>query len=438
MKNKKRSGITRRNFLATGAAATAISGFPFVHASRAQKLQPLKVGLIGCGGRGTASLREAYHASPDIEVIALADPFQDRIDYALGHLKDPKLMGFDMDTRGVKSVDIKKTNCFTGLDGYKKLLKTDVDWVNLVSPPGFRPRHFEAAVEAGKHVFMEKPVATDPVGVRKILATAKKAKEKGLIVVVGFNQRFSPANIEAVKRIHDGAIGDILMGTSYNYTQWTKWYRGYDPSWSELEYQCRNWYYFCWLSGDVICEQSVHGIDRNNWIMDSYPVSALGQGGRQYPLDQVSPEASDGNIWDHMTVDFEYPNGGHIIHMDRQWPNCDGSGRTGFIGTKGTYIGGEITGQNPWRFEGKSERGGGVLEQRAIINCIRNGESRNDAESAAYSSLTAIMGRESAYTGRLVTWDEILKSDLDLFPKKLEFGPARDRKVPIPGRPRPV
>ncbi|UCE05712.1 MAG: gfo/Idh/MocA family oxidoreductase, partial [bacterium] len=226
-------------------------------------------------------------------------------------------------------------------------------------------------------------------------------------------------------------------GTSYNYTQWTKWYRGYDPSWSEMEYQCRNWYYFCWLSGDVIVEQSVHRIDEVNWVMDAYPISALGQGGRQYPLDQVPPEASNGNIWDHMTVDYEYPNGVHIIHMDRQWPNCDGSGRAGFIGTRGNYFGDAITGENPWKFEGKSERGG-VYEQRDVINSIRKGEPGTEGESGAYSSLTAIMGRESAYTGRLVKWDEMIKSDLDLFPKKLEFGPARDRKVPIPGRPRPI
>ena len=431
-KNDKKL-FSRRDFLATGAiAATAISGFPFVRKTRAQVVKTLKVGLIGCGGRGTASLREATIASPDIQVTALADPFQDRIDWCLSHLKDPNLMGEDMDTKGVKSFDIKKINCFTGLDGYKELLKTDVDWVNLVGPPGFRPIHFEAAIDAGKHVFMEKPVATDPVGARKILNAAKKAKDKGLSVVVGLDNRHNPGRMEAVKRVHDGAIGEILSGTSYNYTQWTRWYRGDDPAWSEMEYQCRNWYYFCWLSGDVIAEQSIHGIDVNNWVMNAYPVKALGQGGRQIP---AGPRMGD--IWDHFTVDYEYPNGAHIIHMDRQWPNCDGSGQAGYFGTKGKYIGNAITGQNPWKFVGKLPPSG-VLEQRTIIESIRNGQPESEGENGAYAALTSIMGRESAYTGKAITWDEMLNSNLDLLPKKLEFGPAPQRTFPIPGRPRPL
>ena len=426
-KNRKKE-ITRRDFLATGAvAATAISGFPFVRTAHAQSAKPLKVGLIGCGGRGTASLREALQAAPNIHVTALADPFKDRVERASKSLKDPKRMG-----KLIQGVEVKPDHCFAGLDGYKKLLETDVDWVNLVGPPGFRPRHFAAAVEAGKHVFMEKPVATDPVGVRKILKTAKKAKEKGLSVVAGFDNRHNPSRIEAVKRIHNGAIGEITSGTSYNYTRWTRWYRGDDPSWTEMEYQCRNWYYFCWLSGDVIVEQSIHTIDVTNWVMGAYPIKALGQGGRQLPVDPRR-----GNIWDHMTVDYEYPNGAHVIHMDRQWPNCHGSGTTGFIGTKGKYIGGEITGQNPWKFKGKLERAG-VYEQRNMIESIRKAKPRSEAENAAYAALTAIMGRESAYTGKLVTWEEMLNSDLDLFPKKAEFGPAPKRAVPIPGRPRPL
>ncbi|MHC4328658.1 MAG: Gfo/Idh/MocA family protein [Planctomycetota bacterium] len=428
MRTNKRNEITRRDLLATGAvAATTISGFPLVRTSHAQNVRPLKVGLIGCGGRGTSSLREALKAAPNIRITALADPFKDRIEQTLRSLKDSKRM------KGlIQGVDVKPDHCFTGLDGFKRLLQTDIDWVNLVGPPGFRPRHFAAAVEAGKHVFLEKPVATDPAGVRKILKTAKRAKEKGLSVVVGFDNRHNPARIEAVKRIHNGAIGQITSGTSYNYTRWTRWFRGDDPSWSEMEFQCRNWYYFCWLSGDVIVEQSIHTIDVTNWVMGAYPIRALGQGGRQLPLD-----SRKGNIWDHMTVDYEYPNGAHVIHMDRQWPNCHGSGTAGFIGTKGKYAGNEITGQHPWRFDGQLERSG-VYEQRAMIESIRKSKPRSEAENGAYAALTAIIGRESAYTGKLVTWDEILNSDLDLLPKKLEFGPAPKRAVPVPGRPRPL
>jgi predicted dehydrogenase len=428
MAKNKKNAITRRDFLATGAAAaTAVSGFPFVHTSHAESVKSLKVGLIGCGGRGTASLREALQAADGIRITALADPFRDRIERCLTSLKNAKSM------KGlVRGVDVKPHSCFAGLNGYEKLLDTDVDWVNLVGPPGFRPRHFDAAVDAGKHVFMEKPVATDPVGVRKILKTAKRAKEKGLSVVVGFDNRHRPDRIEAVKRIHNGAIGEITSGTSYNYTRWTRWYRGDDPSWSEMEYQCRNWYHFCWLSGDVIVEQSVHTIDVNNWVMGAYPITALGQGGRQIPVDPRR-----GNIWDHMTVDYEYPNGTHIIHMDRQWPNCHGSGRAGFIGTKGKYMNDEITGQSPWKFDGKLEKSG-VYEQRNMIESIRKGQPKSQAENGAYAALTAIMGRESAYTGKLVTWDEMLNSDLDLFPKKIEFGPVPKRAVPVPGQPRPL
>jgi predicted dehydrogenase len=428
MRTNKRKQITRRDLLTTGAvAATAISGFPLVHTSRAQNVRPLKVGLIGCGGRGTSSLREALQAAPNIRITALADPFEDRIDQSLRLLKDPRRMKGLM-----QGVDVRPDHCFAGLDGFERLFETDVDWVNLIGPPGFRPRHFAAAVEAGKHVFLEKPVATDPVGVRRILKTAKRAREKGLSVVVGFDNRHNPARIEAVKRIHDGAIGQITSGTSYNYTRWTRWFRGDDPSWSEMEFQCRNWYYFCWLSGDVIVEQSIHTIDVTNWIMGAYPIKALGQGGRQLPLD-----SRKGNIWDHMTVDYEYPNGAHVIHMDRQWPNCHGSGTAGFIGTKGKYAGNEIAGWNPWKFDGQLERSG-VYEQRAMIESIRKSQPRAEAENGAYAALTAIMGRESAYTGKLVTWEEMLNSDLDLLPKRLEFGPAPQRAVPVPGLPRPL
>jgi predicted dehydrogenase len=419
--------INRRGFLKAGAAAAAVSAIPFVQTSRTAAAQPLKVGLIGCGGRGTASMREALMAEPDIEVHALYDPFQDRIDRTLERLNSPKYMG------KLKPVQVPKERQFSGLEGHKELLQTDIDWVNLVGPPGFRPRHFAAAVEAGKNVFLEKPVAVDPAGVRRILATAKKAKAKGLSVVVGFDSRHLPNRSGAVKRIHEGAIGDIVYGTSYNYTSWVRWYNGYDPSWSEMEYQCRNWYYFCWLSGDVIVEQSIHRIDINNWVMDAYPVSALGQGGRQLPLDPIK-----GNIWDHFSIDYEYPGGVHVYHMDRQWPECDPSGKSGFVGTKGQFNGqDELTGQNPWKYKGELERAG-VFEQRAMISSLREGKPRAEGENGAYSALTGIMGRESAYTGKLVTWDEILKSDLDLFPEKVEFGPVRQRAVPIPGEPRPI
>jgi len=207
MKNNKKNRITRRDFMATGAIATAaISGFPFVHTSRAQKVKPIKIGLIGCGGRGTGAVSDAINADPNVRLVAMADPFQDRIDNSLKTLKNPEQRGGPL-----KGIEVTKETCFTGLDGYKKILEMDIDYVCLVSPPGFRPIHFEAAINAGKHVFAEKPLATDPVGVRKIRKTAQKAKDKGLSVVVGLNARHSVSNEELMKRIHDGAIGKLVL-----------------------------------------------------------------------------------------------------------------------------------------------------------------------------------------------------------------------------------
>jgi len=425
---KNKNKVTRRKFIAAGAVASAaIAGFPFVHTSRAQNVPPLKIGVIGCGGRGTGAADNALTASKNIHLIALADPFQDRIDRCLETLTNPKRRKGPL-----QGVEVKKDHIFTGLDCSKKLLETDVDYVCLTGPPGFRPQDFEDAVEAGKHVFMEKPVATDPVGVRKILKTAKKAKEKGLSVVVGFDNRHSLAARETIKRIHGGWIGDVLSARSY-FNTGTLWHRGEDPSWTEMEYQCRNWYYFCWLSGDHIVEQHIHYIDLTNWVMDGYPVKAMGVGGRQ-----VRTEPKWGNIYDHFTIDYEFANEKHVMAMCRQWANTDNLVGCFAQGSKGKskVREGEITGLNNWTFEDEMVTPK-EYEHWELSESIRNGEPRSEAENGAYSTLTAIMGREAAYTGKIITWEEILNSDLDLFPKKLEFGPAPKRPVPMPGQPRP-
>ena len=425
---KNKNKVTRRKFIATGAVASAaIAGFPFVNTSRAQNVPPLKIGVIGCGGRGTGAADNALTASKNIHLIALADPFQDRIDRCLETLTNPKRRKGPL-----QGVEVKKDHIFTGLDCGKKLLETDVDYVCLTGPPGFRPQNFEDAVEAGKHVFMEKPVATDPVGVRKILKTAKKAKEKGLSVVVGFDNRHSLAARETIKRIHGGWIGDVLSARSY-FNTGTLWHRGEDPSWTEMEYQCRNWYYYCWLSGDHIVEQHIHTIDLMNWALGSYPIRAIGVGGRQ-----VRTEPKWGNIYDHFVIDYEFPNDVHVMSMSRQWQNCDNKGGGLMVGTIGkSDASREITGPNSWKFKGEMVTPK-VYEHFELIESIRNGNPMAQADIGAYSTLTAIMGRESAYTGKTITWDEILNSDLDLLPKKLEFGPAPKRTVPIPGQPRPL
>ncbi len=420
IKNK----ISRRSFLAAGTAA--ITGSPFLHTSRQRNVMPLKIGVIGCGGRGTGAAEDALTAAPNIHLIALADPFRDRVERCLKSLTDPKRRGGPL-----KGVEVKEDHIFSGLDCYKKLLETDVDYVILTEPPGFRPRSFEAAIEAGKHVFMEKPIAVDPVGIRKVLETGRKAKQKGLSVEVGFDNRFVKSTKETIKRIHDGWIGDVVGGQCY-YNTGTLWHRGDDPSWTEMEYQCRNWYYFCWLSGDHIVEQHIHNIDVMNWAVGTHPVKALGIGGRQ-----VRTDPKYGNIYDHFVIDFEYPNDVHVMSMCRQWDNCDGRTDEVVVGTKGwSNPRNEIRGEKNWKY-GELKGWPKPVEHVELIESIRNGKPKNETESGAYSTLTGIMGRESAYTGKLITWDEIMNSDLDLFPKKMEWGPAPKRPVPMPGQPRP-
>ncbi|MBN2288520.1 MAG: Gfo/Idh/MocA family oxidoreductase [Candidatus Glassbacteria bacterium] len=430
MKNGKEKTITRRSFLATGAAAaTAISGFPFVRSAQAQTARPLKIGVIGTGGRGTGAASNALVADPGVQLVAMADIVPDQIEQSLKALKEDR----DLQGELQKNIKVEKDHIFTGPHSYEKLLQTDIDYVILTTPPAFRPLQFEAAVQAGKHVFAEKPVATDPVGVRKILQSAQKAKDKGLSVVVGLNARHDKSVMETVQRIHDGALGETLSGNIYRLGGGL-WHRGADPSWSEMEYQCRNWYYFCWLSGDQIVEMVVHQIDLMNWALGAYPVSALGSGGRQ-----VRTEPKYGNIWDNMTIDYEYPNGVHVLLMCRQWPNCDNKNANVVIGTKGKSDSrGRILGENKWKYEGERTNSS-VYEHSELIDSIRKGKARNDMlDFAAHSTLSAIMGRESAYTGQVVTWDDMLSSDLDLFPKSIELGPAPKRAVPIPGQPRPL
>ncbi|HUU26998.1 MAG TPA: Gfo/Idh/MocA family oxidoreductase [archaeon] len=430
MTNDKDKLMTRRDFLATGAiTATAISGFPFVRTAHAQSAKPIKVGVIGCGGRGTGACSNALVADPNVQLTAMADVGMDRIEESLKALKE------DRDLQGplAKNIKVEKDHMFIGMDAYKKVLQTDIDYVILTTPPGFRPQHYEASVQAGKHVFAEKPVATDPVGVRNILKSAENAKAKGLSTVVGLNARHDKSAMETVKRIHDGGVGKIRAGYIYRLGGGL-WHRGSDPSWSEMEYQCRNWYYFCWLSGDQIVEMVVHQIDLMNWALGAHPVSCIGSGGRQ-----VRTDPKYGNIWDNMAIDYEYPDGIHVSCMLRQWDNCDNKNANVVVGTTGESDSrSTIRGENPWRFKGERTNSS-VYEHQVLIESIRKSQARNDIlDFAAYSTLTAIMGRESSYTGKEVTWDEILNSNLELVPKDTTSGSAPKRPVPIPGQPRPV
>ena len=430
--DKNKGKLSRRNFLTTGAIATAaVSGFPFVHTSRArQRVRPIKIGVDGCGGRGTGAVENAITAAPDIHLVAVADPFRDRIDNCLKSLRAPTSR---RRTGPVPNIEVNEDHIFTGLDCYKQLLETDIDYVILTEPPGFRPRAMLAAIEAGKHVFAEKPVAVDAAGARIVIEAGKLAQKKGLSICIGHDQRHNLRSIELIRRIHDGQIGEITSGRSY-YNTGFLWHRGDErPKWTEMEYQCRNWYYFCWLSGDQIGEQTIHCIDATNWVNNGYPVRAIGNGGRQ-----VRTDPKWGNIWDNMTIDYKYPNGAHWMTMMRQWDKCDrfGGDYVSFVvGTKGKadLRAGEITGEKPWKYEGEVPSPK-VYEHLELIESIRNGKPMNQAEYSAYSALTAVMGRESCYTGKTLTWDDMLKSELDLFPKKVVFGPAPDHDIPVPGR----
>jgi len=420
---------TRREFLATGAAAAALSSMPFARRGEASGSK-IKVGVVGTGGRGTGACADALEADPGVELVAMADIGRDRVVLSLDRLRRA------VERKGMSPERIKVSDetMFAGPDAFAELMELDLDYVILAAPPGFRPLHYAEAVERGLNAFVEKPVGTDPVGCRAIRASAEKAKQKGLSVVVGLNFRHDLRTVETIERIHGGALGRIT-GASIHRMGGGLWHRGSNPSWSPMEYQCRNWYYYCWLSGDQIVEMLVHQIDLMNWALGATPVSALAQGGRLVRTDPMY-----GNIYDHMSVTYEYPEGVQVNLMCRQWDGCANRNENRVIGTLGESDSrGVILGENAWEREESEDplESATVYEHIELIESIRKGAARNDILDFAYDgTLTAIMGRESAYTGQLVTWDAISSSDLDLFPASYGFGPAPERPVPAPGKPR--
>ncbi len=413
--------LSRRDFVKSGSAAAAafVSGVPLVHA-RGQE-PTLKVGLVGCGGRGTGAVENVLDSAPNVQVMALGDMFPDRA------------QACRKASEGKPGFKVQDEFVFTGFDAYKKVLASGVDYVMLCQPPGFRPEHFEAAIEAGKHVFFEKPVAVDPVGVRKVIAAGEKAKEKKLGIVPGTQSRHTKRIIETVQRIWDGQIGEVVSGQIYFNTGYL-WSYERREGWSDIEWQIRNWYYFDWLSGDHPVEQHVHQHDVTDWVLRSNPIQATGVGGRS-----MRTEPLWGNIYDHFCVDYEYPNGVHVMSMCRQWKGAPGQTGAMFVGTKGkAYVQGSksglITGEKPWQFEGK-ETPGQVQEHRDLIESIRAGKPLNEARRIALTSLTSILGREAAYTGQVVRYDKLLESKLELGPKdRTKFGPYEAAPVPMAGK----
>ncbi len=416
------SSVTRRDFVKTAAAASVAAAIPGNLGLFAAGSDALKVGVIGCGGRGSEAAINCLNADPGVEIVALGDLVPDRVESSLKKLKG----AFP------SRVNVPADRCFTGFDNYLQVCACpDVNLIVTAAPPGFRPIHFKAAIEAGKHVFMEKPVAVDPVGVRSVIATSELAKRKGLAVVAGTQRRHQAHYLEIMKRIQDGHIGEIVAAQCY-WNQGDLWVRKRTAEMSEIEWQCRNWLYFSWLSGDHIVEQHVHNIDVVNWAMGTMPKNIVGMGGRQV---RVAPEY--GNIFDHFYVEFEYPNGVRVSSMCRQTKGCAERVEERIVGTEGvahcTGNTGEIKGKKPWKFEGK-EINPYVQEHIDLVASIRDGKVLNEGRKIAESTLCAIIGRMSAYTGRAISWEWAMNSSkLDLSPAKYEFGPNPVDTVAIPG-----
>lgn len=414
---------SRRDFLKTSAAAvgtTIASHISVIPGAYAAGSDVIKVGLIGCGGRGTGAAQDVLRSAEGVKLIAMADVFKD-------HLYDKRKTLME---KFAGKVDVPEDRCFTGFDAYKKLLATDVNYVILATPPGFRPMHLEAAVAAGKNIFTEKPVGVDGPGIRLVLKTYEAALAKGLGIAAGTQRRHQTGYIATMQQIHDGAIGDIAMARAY-WNQGGLWIKPRQAEWSDMEWQLRNWLYFTWLSGDHIVEQHVHNLDVINWAMRSHPAGAVGMGGRQARTDPAY-----GHIYDHFAIDYEYENGMHMMSMCRQIPGADGNVSEALHGTKGfcqvnKYT---ITGGKPWRFSGKDNTPY-VQEHTDLIASLRAGKPINELKQVAESTLTAIMGRMSAYTGKAITWEQALNSTESLMPAKLEWGPLPVPPVAIPGHP---
>ena len=374
------------------------------------KKPALKVGLIGCGGRGTGAAVQALQADPDAVLTAMGDVFEDRLNESYQELiKEAK-----------DKVKVSNQNKFVGFDAYLKVIQSGVDVVLLTTPPAFRPDHLTAAVDAGKHVFCEKPVAVDAPGVRKVLAAAKKAQEKKLSLVSGFCLRYDSGNRSIFGKILNGDIGEIKTVSTFR-NGGELWYKPRQQSWSNMTNQMRNWYYYNWLSGDFIVEMTVHSLDMMSWAMgDKMPVQATGTGGRQ-----VRVEDKYGNIYDHFAVEFEYANGVKGFHFARQQEKTSSRNSVEVLGTGGTAlinVGGsqEIKGKIPWKYTGpKNDMY--QTEHDELFASIRNGKPMNDGEWMANSTMIAILGRMVAYTGQTITWEQALNSNEVIGPESGDY-----------------
>jgi len=412
----------RRNFLKTGAAAaaagTTLGLLPTsVHAAGGDTI---KVGLIGCGGRGTGAMKDSLEADKSIVVHALGDFFRDRA------------MGFKNNLHKDYGERVQVGDrVFSGLDAYKEVLASGPDLVILATPPGFRPLHLEAAVKAGKHIFCEKPVAVDGPGIRKCMQMVEESKKRNLAIVAGTQRRHQAGYIETIKQIQDGAIGDIVSARC----SWNGdgiWFKNRAKDTSDVAYHLNNWYHFLWICGDHIVEQHVHNLDVMNWVLKGHPTQAVGFGGRGYR--KTGPVEEVGHIWDHFAIEYTYPNGVPVQSYCTHIPGISSDISETVYGSKGSSKVGSYRINNKKVFNGK-ETNPYVQEHIDLVQSIKAGKPLNELQQVTESTLTAIMGRMAAYSGKVVTWDDALNSQVVTMPpdlsdlSKIAVGP-----VPVPGK----
>ncbi len=432
---------SRRKFLkdSTVAATGVAVASQIARTAHAAGSDEIRFVVIGCGGRGTGAADNIFNSGGNVKLVGMADAFGANARKAIEALS----------RKFSDKIDVPDDRIFTDLDGYKGAIDVDCDLVVIATPPAFKPQQFEYAVNKGRHIFMEKPVASDAAGVKRVLASVAESKQKNLMVGIGLQRRHEPQYMETVERLHDGAIGDIIAMRVY----WNGggiWHRGRDNAQSllpagmpltEMAYQCNNWYHFNWLSGDQICEQHIHNLDVGCWVKNAYPVECNGMGGRDQRMDG---DATKSQIFDHTFCEYTFPDGTKMYsqgrHLAGGWQQVSEFAH----GSKGTADpSGEIFGANAWKFSGKA-RNGHQQEQTDLIAALHKGEIYNEGEYGAKSTFTAILGREACYSGKVVTWDELMEKGHDLCPGIDSYtlksepptmpGPDGEYPVPVPGK----
>ncbi|MFT5462469.1 MAG: myo-inositol 2-dehydrogenase/D-chiro-inositol 1-dehydrogenase [Planctomycetota bacterium] len=395
---------TRRKFLATSSSAVAATTLAssFGRFTPVDNQTEIRVALVGCGGRGTGAVAQIFNSGANIKLVAVADAFRGKADRAVKLLTE----------HNADCMDVAESRIFSGLDAFKKAIDSNCDLVVIATPPGFKPPQFEYAVNAGKHIFMEKPVATDAPGIRRVLASVEESKRKSLLVAIGLQRRHEPKYMETMQRVHDGAIGDVILSRVY----WNGggiWYREREEGQSDMGFQCNNWYHFNWICGDQIVEQHIHNLDVGCWAKNAYPVECNGMGGRAM---RMNGDQSKSQIFDHTFCEYTFADGTKMYsqgrHLAGSWTNVGEE----LHGTKGTATpSGVIRGPNAWTFEGDSP-GGHQQEQLDLVDALLKGEIYNEGEYGAHSTFTAILGREACYSGTVVGWDDLMARGRNLSP----------------------